>query len=82
MQTPYRHFPIEPHSWLPFVAWLPRWALLPVLRLSHLVWVTRTNPDWYLLDKREMAETFRGARLLEEKWLGLTKSLMAVKSAS
>ena len=82
VQTPYRHFPIEPHSWLPFVAWLPRWALLPVLRLSHVVWVTRTNPDWYLLDKREMAETFRDARLLEEKWLGLTKSLMAVKSAS
>jgi SAM-dependent methyltransferase len=81
VQTPYRHFPIEPHSWLPFVAWLPRWALLPVLRLSHVVWVTRTNPDWYLLDKREMAETFRDARLLEEKWLGLTKSLMAVKSA-
>jgi len=82
VQTPYRHFPIEPHSWLPFVAWLPRWALLPVLRLSHVVWVTRTNPDWYLLDRREMAETFGGARLLEEKFLGLTKSLMAVKSAS
>lgn len=82
VQTPYRHFPIEPHSWLPFVAWLPRWALLPVLRLSHVVWVTRTNPDWYLLDRHEMAETFGDARLLEEKWLGLTKSLMAVKSAS
>ncbi len=82
VQTPYRHFPIEPHSWLPFVAWLPRPALIPVLRLSHHVWVTRTNPDWYLLNKREMAATFPEARLLEEKWLGLTKSLMAVKSAA
>jgi hypothetical protein len=42
--------------------------------------VTRTNPD--LLDKREMAETFRDARLLQEKCFGLTKSLMAVRSAS
>ncbi len=82
VQTPYRHFPIEPHSWLPFVAWLPRWALLPVLRVSHVLWVTRPVPDWYLLDRREMAETFADARLVEEKWLGLTKSLMAVKSAA
>jgi SAM-dependent methyltransferase len=83
VQTPYRYFPIEAHSWLPFVAWLPRWLLLPVLRLAHFVWVTQPVPDWYLLDRRELAELFgKEARILEEKFLGLTKSLMAVKSAA
>jgi len=81
VQTPYRHFPIEAHSWLPFVAWLPRWALLPVLRLAHYVWVTDPVPDWYLLDRRELASLFGEAKIVEEKFLGLTKSLMAVKTA-
>jgi SAM-dependent methyltransferase len=80
VQTPYRHFPIEAHSWLPFVAWLPRWALLPVLRLAHYVWVTRPVPDWYLLDRRELGDLFGEAKILEEKFCGLTKSLMAVKA--
>lgn len=81
VQTPYRHFPIEPHSWLPFVAWLPRWLLIPVLRLSHVIWVTRPCPDWYLMNRRELAELFAEARILDEKYWGLTKSIMAIKTA-
>jgi SAM-dependent methyltransferase len=81
VQTPYRHFPIEPHSWLPFVGWLPRRVLLPVLRLSHVVWITHTNPDWYLMNRRELAELFIEAQILDEKVLGLTKSIIAVKTA-
>jgi len=79
VQTPYRHFPIEPHSWLPFAAWLPRWALIPVLRLANYAWVTQPVPDWHLLDRGEMTELFGDARIMEEKSFGLTKSLMAVK---
>jgi SAM-dependent methyltransferase len=81
VQTPYRHFPIEPHSWLPFVAWLPRWLLIPVLRLANVVWVTRPVPDWYLMNRRELAELFENASIHDEKWWGLTKSIMAVKAA-
>jgi SAM-dependent methyltransferase len=81
VQTPYRHFPIEPHSWLPFVAWLPRWLLIPVLRLSHIVWVTRTHPDWYLMNRRELAELFTDAKIVNEKCGGLIKSIMAIKTA-
>jgi SAM-dependent methyltransferase len=79
VQTPYRHFPIEPHSWLPFAAWLPRWALIPTLRLANVAWVTRPVPDWHLLDRGEMQALFGDARIMEEKSFGLTKSLMAVK---
>jgi SAM-dependent methyltransferase len=82
VQTPYRHFPIEAHSWLPFVAWLPRWLLLPVLRLAHFVWVTKPVPDWYLLDRRELRGLFGEAKIVDEKFFGLTKSIMAVKSAA
>ena len=79
VQTPYRHFPIEPHSWLPFAAWLPRWMLIPVLRLANYAWVTQPVPDWHLLDRGEMRELFGDARILEEKAFGMTKSIMAVK---
>jgi SAM-dependent methyltransferase len=80
VQTPYRHFPIEPHSWLPFAAWLPRWALIPVLGAANYAWVTRPVPDWYLLDRGEMAALFGDAKILEEKAFGLIKSIMAVKT--
>ena len=62
VQTPYRHFPIEPHSWLPFAAWLPRWALIPTLRLANVAWVTQPVPDWHLLDRGEMQALFGDAR--------------------
>jgi SAM-dependent methyltransferase len=81
VQTPYRHFPIEPHSLLPFVAWLPRWLLIPVLRLAHFVWITEPRPDWYLMNRHELTELFEDARILDEKCWGLTKSIMAVKAA-
>lgn len=79
VQTPYRWFPIEAHSWLPFVGWLPRRALIPVLKVARTVWPTRTHPDWYLLNKREFRGMFDAAEIRDEKWLGLTKSIMAVK---
>jgi SAM-dependent methyltransferase len=78
VQCPYKHFPIESHSWLPFVAWMPRWIQIPLLKFTNTFWIKRTNPDWYLLNKRELMELFEGAELVEEQSLGLTKSIMAV----
>jgi SAM-dependent methyltransferase len=78
VQTPNRHFPIESHTWLPFVAWLPRRLLIPTLRVTNLFWVKTTNPNWCLLDKNELSELFDEARIMEEKAFGLTKSIMAV----
>jgi len=80
VQTPYKWFVLESHSWLPFVSWLPRRAQLPVLKAARRFWPKTTHPDWYLLDKREFASMFEGAEIRAEKWLGLTKSIMAVKS--
>lgn len=80
VQTPYRWFVIEAHSWLPFVGWLPRPAVIPILRHSRKFWPKWCAPDWHLLDKRQLRELFDGAEIRDEKWLGLTKSIMAVKS--
>jgi hypothetical protein len=82
VQTPYRWFVIEAHSWLPFAGWLPRRALLPVLKTARALSLTRTNPDWYLLGRREFAELFEDAEIRDEKWMGMTKSIMAVKADS
>lgn len=79
VQTPYRHFPVESHSWLPVVAWLPRRVLIPVLRFSNLFWVKKTSPDWYLLNRREMSELFPDAQIVDEKSMGLAKSLIAIR---
>lgn len=81
VQTPYRHFPIESHSWLPGMAWLPRPMLVPALRFTNSFWVKRSQPDWYLLNRREMAQLFPEAEIADEKSMGLTKSLMAIRQA-
>jgi SAM-dependent methyltransferase len=79
VQTPYRHFPVESHSWLPFIAWLPRIILIPVLRVTNRFWVKRTSPDWNLLNQKEMSNLFERAKIVSEKSIGLTKSIMAIK---
>jgi SAM-dependent methyltransferase len=80
VQTPYRWFVIESHSWLPFVGWLPREMIVPILKASRKFWPKWTAPDWHLLDKRQLASMFEGAEIRDEKWCGLTKSIMAVKT--
>ncbi len=80
VQTPYRYFPVESHSWLPFVALLPRRILIPTLRFANLFWVKKTNPDWYLLDRKEMSDLFDNAKIIDEKAFGITKSIMAIQS--
>lgn len=82
VQTPYRYYPIESHSWLPFVGWLPRRLLLPVLKITNLFWVKYTDPDWNLLNSGQMKSLFSNSYIVKEKTLGLTKSIMAIKSHS
>jgi SAM-dependent methyltransferase len=82
VQTPYKYFPIESHSWLPFVGWFPRWMLVLTLRFTNMFWVKKSGPDWYLLNKKEMSALFQGAQIIYEKSFGMTKSIMAINSCS
>ena len=79
VQTPYKWFPIESHTWLPFVGYLPRRVLIPILRISNRIWVKKTTPDWYLLSEWQMSRLFPEALIQKERFIGLTKSIMAIK---
>ena len=92
VQTPNRRFPIEPHLLTPFVHWLPRsWQRATVRRFTIWQWIERPTPDrrsYYiehyprdirLLDRAEVSALFQCAEIQKERWMGLTKSLIAVK---
>lgn len=77
VQAPYRWFPIETHTGLPFVSYLPRRLLVPLLRLTNRFWIKKANPDFYLPTMKDMKYYFPDANILEERVLGITKSLIA-----
>jgi SAM-dependent methyltransferase len=79
VQVPNRWFPVETHSWLPFLSYLPRAWQCRVIALSNRVWIKKTVPDFYLPTAAQMREYFPAARLTRERFCGLTKSLIAVK---
>jgi len=95
VQTPNRWFPVEQHLLTPLVHWLPkRWQRWIVPRFT--VWSTLVRPasdrrafyvDHYLNEVRllsggEVARLFPGARILRERVLGWTKSLVALRVSS
>ena len=79
VQTPARSFFLETHSWLPFVGWLPRSAQVAILRFTRHFWLSRHPPDYYLLTRGHMEALFPGSRILSERWLGMTKSWIALR---
>lgn len=80
VQTPCASFPIESHTWLPLVGYFPRPILLRVMKLSNRYWVKAAAPDFNLLSKQDMQDLFPSATIIEEKFAGLTKSIMALRS--
>ena len=70
VQTPNKWFPIESHTWLPFVGFVPRAAQLATIAVSNRFWIKRTSPDWHLLTAREMRTLFPDAEIRRERFLG------------
>jgi hypothetical protein len=86
VQTPNRHFPIEPHFVFPGFQYLP---------LSWRIWLVRHfSLGWYpkflddetaralvtsirLLNRREFVQLFPQSKIYEEKYAGLIKSFVA-----
>jgi hypothetical protein len=90
VQTPARSFPFEPHLLTPFVHYLPRpWQRRLLRRFS--VWGLLTRPSQEridrvvaqtrLLGRRELRALFPDCEILRERFLGLTKSYVAVRRA-
>jgi hypothetical protein len=81
VQTPYRYFPVESHTWLPAVILLlPRGWMLGVVAFTNRFWPKKASPDWYLLSKAEMAALFPDAKIYVERFLGMPRSLIAVRT--
>lgn len=78
VQVPYRGFPIETHSWLPFLAQLPRSLQISAIKLANRFWIKQTIPDFYLPSEAEMRQYFPSATIVWEKQGGFKKSLIAV----
>ncbi len=90
VQTPNRRFPVEPHLLTPGFHYLPkRWQVRAARNFSVWGWLVRPSPEEArgfvenidLLGEAELADLFPGAKLIRERFGGLTKSLVAVRDA-
>jgi hypothetical protein len=94
VQTPNRWFPVEQHLLTPLLHWLPRrWQRVLAPRLNVWQYVVRPSEDrrtFYLqhylnevrlLSAAELQRLFPGARVVRERALGWTKSLVATGSS-
>ncbi len=90
VQTPAKWFFIEPHLLTPFIHYLPKKIQKPLLR-NFTIWGLITRPssnqvenflsETRLLNYCEMKELFPDCEILREKFLGFTKSFIAVKNS-
>jgi hypothetical protein len=89
VQTPNKWFFIEPHLITPFIHWLPRRIQRLLLRnFTVWGWITRPTSQYCesfmneirLLDKSDLQRLFPDADIMYERFLGLSKSIMAVKN--
>ena len=76
VQTPYRHFLFETHTWLPFTQYLPRPLQMQTIKCLNRFWPKKTSPDFYLLSKGEARFLFPQSEVIFERLFGLPKSLI------
>jgi len=79
VQTPHKYFPIESHTWFPFVGYLKRRSQLKLLKLINRFWVKKSQPDWNLLTEKVMQQLFPDAEIIVVKKLGFKKEIIAIK---
>lgn len=83
VQTPYKHFPIEPHFVFPFYQYLPPKSRNFIARVWPFSFAKVLNLDpifeaehIWLLGKRDLRTLFNNAELYSENFMGITKSLI------
>ena len=88
VQTPNKWFPFDTHTLMPFAHWLPQRFFRKLVRFSPRFVLFKPDPpdledfrNMRLLGRRELQELFPEAEIIEEKFLGITKSLIAVSPA-
>lgn len=80
VQTPYLHFPIEAHSWLPLVQYFPQPRRYRLSQGLKQIWVKKWRADFLPYDRRRLREHFPHATAFYvERTVGIPKSLIAVR---
>lgn len=91
VQTPNRHFPIEPHYLAPLVQFVPKLIRPAIVRwMTPWGWITKPTKtrcinlcqEIRLLDACDMERLFPDAEIVRERLFGVTKSLIAICRAS
>lgn len=79
IETPNKYFPIEPHYFFPFFQFMPG-KIKNILRKNFsLGWYSKGNGEEInLLSKRELMLLFPGAKIITERFLGLSKSFYII----
>ena len=86
VQTPNKRFPLEPHFLFPFFQYLPVELRAQLVHRFDVGWYKRIPSidvarnevqSIQLLTRKKFAALFPGARIYEEKLMGLTKSFVA-----
>lgn len=87
VQTPNYFFPIEPHFLFPFFQFLPFSIRVWLVSHYNLGWFDKAHDinsahaivsGITLLKKKELRMLFPNARIVKERFMGLTKSFMAI----
>lgn len=76
VQTPYKHFLFETHTWLLGTQYLPRPLRIETIKFFNRFWFKKTSPDFHLLSKSEARSLFPQSEIIFEKVFGLPKSLI------
>lgn len=88
VQTPNKWFPVEPHFLSIFIHWLPKNAQVVLARRFTLWgWIVKPSPEEIrefvngtrLLSEREFRALFPDCQIIKEKFLGFTKSFIAIR---
>ncbi len=88
IQVPYFWFPFEPHFHAPFIHWLPQQLQLRLFMRFKLGDAPRRTVDaamqkvqyTNLLDRSQLQALFPDAAIVRERFWGLTKSLVAIRT--
>lgn len=87
IQTPNKYFPIEIHSLFPYFNFLPNKTKYIVAKLWPFSFAKKLNLDAieemeniWSIDYKLMQKYFPNAKIIREKFWGLTKSLIAYKN--
>jgi len=83
IQTPYKYFFIESHTWLPIIVYfLPRKYFLSMIKTLNKFWIKKTSPDFNLLSIKNVQRLFPEAEIIYELFILVPKSLMAIYKSS